>query len=736
MRLQMLSAVVVTATIVVPARAQTTPDLPVGEMQEYAADSGLIANPGPAQAVVFQESVKVAGAGWVRIYFGTVELAPGSFLRVTSLLDGEVQVLDRVSINTWGNTSAYFNGDAVTVELVAAPRTMGNRVQINELGVQTLAVFPVGGAGQCGICNADNRVPSSETWTARLMPSGCTASVWNEESCMVTAGHCVGGNMVVQFNVPNSLPNCVLVNPPVADQFPAMSAGAENGGPGNDWGVLNTGTNSLGEKPYERYGELRPIAGGPATAGAAVSLTGYGADQTCTLNQTQQTSDGTICTVSGSQYTFEVDLRGGNSGSALIHNDEIIGIATHCPCCNIATRVDRPVFEEVRSLCPPPPPTPIATGPVATGEPYLLVSPDSFGSWGQPFGGGNGLNEDRFNPVGTGGSQPVAFTAGTFVFSGGTARALLSLQPDWIALLGLGTLTTEITQPSVASDESGDGTNDKLVSAFDVTGTGFDLSVALTQTVEQAAGLGPPTVAVMTQEYVITNNSASPANLELVRVFDGDLIWTGDFTNDWVGTGTNSSALERYVFMQEPNLPAQAVTLSSPQGSAYFGGKNGVDPDDAGGSPPYGFGTDTQVWNTGGVPAGWRNNIAGVGYDTDGTSGSAPAGSVDPEDGYVGLEVPVSIPAGPGASTIVTFRHTFGAIEPLVIKPACPWDCDGTSDGIVSVTDLLALLGQYDPESPDICDGGSCDYDGSGCVDVVDLLKLLAHYDPDGLGCL
>ena len=65
----------------------------------------------------------------------------------------------------------------------------------------------------------------------------------------------------------------------------------------------------------------------------------------------------------------------------------------------------------------------------------------------------------------------------------------------------------------------------------------------------------------------------------------------------------------------------------------------------------------------------------------------------------------------------------------------CLWDCDGSGDDIVSVTDLLALLGQYDPQSPNNCTGGSCDFDASGCVDVVDLLKLLAHYDPAGVGC-
>ncbi len=76
----------------------------------------------------------------------------------------------------------------------------------------------------------------------------------------------------------------------------------------------------------------------------------------------------------------------------------------------------------------------------------------------------------------------------------------------------------------------------------------------------------------------------------------------------------------------------------------------------------------------------------------------------------------------------------------MVAAPAqqCPWDCDGSGDGNSNVSDLLALLGQYDPQAPVVCEGGeSCDFDCNGCVDVTDLLKLLAHYttDPGGVGC-
>ena len=58
----------------------------------------------------------------------------------------------------------------------------------------------------------------------------------------------------------------------------------------------------------------------------------------------------------------------------------------------------------------------------------------------------------------------------------------------------------------------------------------------------------------------------------------------------------------------------------------------------------------------------------------------------------------------------------------LAVAP-CPWDCDDIQDGVVGVTDLLALLGQWTQV------GTSCDFDFTG-VDVVDLLRLLGNWGP------
>ncbi len=347
-----------------PAVAQDsehgTPNHPLPAPLPYLMDSRDLPNLGLKGAVVFDQVVQRPGATWLRLYFGAdVQLEPGSYIQVTSLLDGETQTLDAGTLAMWSHTSAYFNGGAVRVQLVGAPGS-SSRVVIEQLAASNNPQ-EAGGVGTCGICGTDDRVPATDDWTGRLFPAGCTASVWNADSCLVSAGHCMGGSMVLQFNVPNSQGNCNTVNPPISDQFPVLAGYLfNNNGPGDDWAAMVSGNNNIGQTPYERYGEFRPIATAVAPVGAAASVTGFGADQTCVVAYTERTSDGMICDVDSNTYTFAVDMTFGNSGSALIRNsgDEIIGIVTHCfsgggcPPCNIATRIDNGDFADARAtLC-------------------------------------------------------------------------------------------------------------------------------------------------------------------------------------------------------------------------------------------------------------------------------------------------------------------------------------------------------------------------------------------------
>jgi len=286
----------------------------------------------------------------MRVYFGDVVLGEGSFLRMTSDLDGEVQELDAAALEMWGNSTAYFNGDTVFVELVAGPGTLQNRLVIDEVASAEGAVP----AGTCGICGPDDRVASDEDFAARLLPAGCSAAVYNSFSCMVSAGHCISGGMVLQFKVPLSNANCNLNHPPVSEQFPATQWSFTNGGVGNDWAVMTLGTNGQGEQPFDRYGAMKPVATSPPSTGDPLTIWGYGIDSQCIFNQAQQTSDGIVTSVGGTSLNHNVDATFGNSGSSVIRNgQEILGIATHCPCPNWATRIDHPSFAAAReSLCP------------------------------------------------------------------------------------------------------------------------------------------------------------------------------------------------------------------------------------------------------------------------------------------------------------------------------------------------------------------------------------------------
>ena len=358
MRCLMAALSVVAGGVVAPTHAQSTLDRPIGAEYPYHLDSGTLGNAEEVASMVFRRTVRVGGATWIRLHFGEVQLGPGSVVRITSVLDQETQVLDAAGLAQWGNTSAYFNGDAVLVELVGGPKTARNRLVVDHLSLE-LGIVPQ--VQICGICDVDDREPSDQDWVGRLVPAGCTASVWNQDSCLVSVGHCVNANAVIEFRVPLSDPNCSLNHPPVADQFPIIESISVNGGVGNDWAVMRTGTNSLGQTPYERYGQLRAIAAAPAPQYGTAAAWGYGVDTECAFHQVQQFSSGTLQSVRTGHYTYDIDTTDGNSGSPIMYGGEIIAVATHCNCPdNFGTRVDLPAFAAARAaICGQPCPTDI-----------------------------------------------------------------------------------------------------------------------------------------------------------------------------------------------------------------------------------------------------------------------------------------------------------------------------------------------------------------------------------------
>lgn len=356
--------VAVVALMAAPAMAQLSIDGDVAdsstleapiphEFYDYPMDSGFMDNTSDSFLLVLEEVVQVPESVSMRLHFSEIDLGTGSFLRVISTRDQDEMTLDGKVVIDWSNTTAYFNGDTLLIQLYAAPHTQGNRFVLEQ--VEAAKGSPSrGGNGDCGICGTtDDRVPSAVDWSCRLMTVGCTGSVVSTQSCIVSAGHCISGNLVAQFRVPNSNSNCSTVNPPAADQFAVGTRQFVNGGVGNDWSVMRVNDNSLGQQPYERYGSMMPIANAPANTNQTGTLWGYGVDRTCTRSQTQQTASGPINAVNSNHYRFSIDLRGGNSGSGLIVNNQLVGIVTHCPCPNYATRHDLAAFANARlAVCP------------------------------------------------------------------------------------------------------------------------------------------------------------------------------------------------------------------------------------------------------------------------------------------------------------------------------------------------------------------------------------------------
>ncbi len=276
--------------------------------------------------------VQAHGAEWLRLRFEGVQLQPGSTLVITSMLDGAQQHLNAETLRQWRNTSAYFNGEAVRVELIAADGTSGNR-----FGIRSLMVGkpPVQTESQCG--PVDNRVASTAAARGRLLDVGCTANLMTS-GCFITAGHCMSSPSlvdVVEFNVPDSTSSGALRHPPPSDQYvPTNSRQFLSNTIGKDWGVFTVFPNTqTGLMPIDVEGPGLEFATSLPAKGSTVEIVGYGVD-TGTANQTEQVSTGPITAVKSAKtrLNYQADTEGGNSGSAVLSAGKVVGIHTNGGC--------------------------------------------------------------------------------------------------------------------------------------------------------------------------------------------------------------------------------------------------------------------------------------------------------------------------------------------------------------------------------------------------------------------
>ncbi|MGD0296024.1 MAG: hypothetical protein ABSE86_02840 [Bryobacteraceae bacterium] len=298
-------------------------------------ESGHLGNPEPKPALVFFRIVSAPGqSAWIRLHFDNVQLEDGSYLQITSLGDGDTQTLNAQQLEGWNNSTAYFNGWEVMVELYAGPGTRDSHFHISEAEVsarhasadaRTSSPAAPDTSLDSGkphvVCSqTDPRSPSfgqATNLTARLIgeqfaigetpppPLVCTASL---AACPVTltfanasreffltAGHCFNDPKklhllpltVAQFDVPQSSnADCTLKQPPAASQFTiipgTIQTDTSGDASGDDWAVFNvmrSGANNQ-QTPFQQRGGAWTVPvllnGAPPTGTAA--MVGYGSD--------------------------------------------------------------------------------------------------------------------------------------------------------------------------------------------------------------------------------------------------------------------------------------------------------------------------------------------------------------------------------------------------------------------------------------------------------------------------
>lgn len=319
--------------------------------QPYQLDSGVLKGLQAETASLFRETVQVPGAPWLRLHFDDYDLGTQSFIMITSLADGAQQILDADSLTQWYNSSAFFNGDAVEVELYVAAGETDVFIKVEEITVGEWA-DGVSAESICG--DDDDRVRSTDPRVGRIVPAGCTGWI-TSNGAHLTAGHCTDGTGIymqtLEFNVPDSEPNGTIQHPGPEDQYP-IDAGSIVffddgwGRIGNDWTVFGCNANSnTGLLPVQAQNAFYRMSRDDSPND--VRVTGYGNDNmppgsTGDLNsdsQTQQTHWSAYLgeTVEGHSdviIEYIVDTTGGSSGSPVIiyGTTTTLGIHTNAGC--------------------------------------------------------------------------------------------------------------------------------------------------------------------------------------------------------------------------------------------------------------------------------------------------------------------------------------------------------------------------------------------------------------------
>ncbi|MBZ0172731.1 MAG: hypothetical protein K8E66_10155, partial [Phycisphaerales bacterium] len=336
-----IASVVAAAGFAASALAQTAPlrfDTVAVDL-----DSGVLPAPMQVAGLVFSETVETPGADWIRLWFGETVLPDGAELIVTSARTGEAQFLSAETLGQWSNSSAFFNGDTVFIDLYVPAGAGESRVVVSEANMGLPPIAPR------TICDSiDDRVISHDPRANRLAPQGCTAWLFNNRpNSAMTAGHCgAAGGDTLWFNVPLRTSTGGVVAPHPRDQYPVDGSSVQgtSSGTGNDWtifGVFNNSNTGLTPVDAQMASYVLPTVA-PPVDGRPITITGYGSTTSPVPSSwyaIQKTHTGTYFSNSGTTLRYRTDTTGGNSGSPVIDEQDqrAIGIHTHGGCGTSAT---------------------------------------------------------------------------------------------------------------------------------------------------------------------------------------------------------------------------------------------------------------------------------------------------------------------------------------------------------------------------------------------------------------
>jgi len=363
------------------AQRADLPSMPI----PHPAYSGRYKNDSAAEKLVWMHLIHVPAATWLRVRFSDYALPGGSRVELESYSDGHVQRLGRVSFATWFPGSAYLNGEAVIIRLFAGPKTDGAFVAVAEVDAGLRLA-------QDDICSPkDSRVPTMDPRTARILPAKrllgnpsfvCSGFLATAAGHVITAGHCVAGAGIAEFNVPPSTTNGDIVHPSPDDQFVLLRLlGSEPSGPGCDWAVFEAGPNHKNQTPIMRQGQyFKPGVGLPPVA-TTLRITGHGSAALGPRHFAPKTAVGSFLSTvtqfcSRPAIRHLVDTSPGDSGSPIIDTTtgDLVGVHVAAGCrstlwnANHGTAITNKLFRSALTSVPRPPGPLDATDLVVTDK--------------------------------------------------------------------------------------------------------------------------------------------------------------------------------------------------------------------------------------------------------------------------------------------------------------------------------------------------------------------------------